>query len=122
MKKLTSSHDILYEQYNPSQDKEAEEQEQIHKKYGIFPYQDEYSSLNVYKKEAEALFNNTLEKKKQIIDDAVSKIGGRAKKDWTSEDDEVRYKITSDDSKQNIIRTFFSKLVESNDRQITLTN
>lgn len=113
MKKyLPSSHDILYGQYNPSQDKEAEEQERIHKKYGIFPYQNEYNPLSIYIKEAETLFYKTLEKKKQIIEDAVSKKGGRAKKDWTGEDDEMRYKITSDESKQAIIRPFLSHLEE----------
>lgn len=113
MKKyLPSSHDILYGQYNPSQDKEAEEQERIHKKYGIFPYQDEYNPLSLYIKEAEALFHKTLDQKKQIINDAVSKKSGRAKKDWTGEDDEVRYKITSDESKQAITRPFLAHLEE----------
>jgi len=123
MKKyLPSSHDILYGQYNPSQDNQAEEQERIHKKYGIFPHQNEYNTLSLYQKEAEALFNNTLEKKKQIIDDAVSKKGGRAKKDWTGEDDEVRYKITSDDSKQNIVRPFLAKLEEYKNKLLTFTD
>lgn len=113
MKKyFPSSHDILYGQYNPSQDKEAEEQERIHKKYRIFPYQNEYNPLSVYIKEVETLFYKTLEKKKQIIEDAVSKKGGRAKKDWTGEDDEMRYKITSDESKQAIIRPFLAHLEE----------
>ena len=61
MKKLTSSHDILYGQYNPSQENAAEEIERIHKKYGIFPHQNEYNPLSVYIKEADALFNKTLD-------------------------------------------------------------
>jgi len=113
MKKyLPSSHDILYGQYNPSQDKEGEEQERIHKKYGIFPYQNEYNPLSIYIKEAENLGSRMLDKKIQIINDAVSKIGGRAKKDWTGEDDEMRYKITSDESKQAITRPFLAHLEE----------
>lgn len=111
MKKyLPSSHDILYGQYNSSQENAAEEIERIHKKYGIFPHQNEYNPLSVYIKEADVLFNITLDKKIQIINDAVSKKGHRVKKDWIGEDWDYRAEIMGDDSKQEPTRVMIKHI------------